>query len=256
MKKCKKRICKLMVAIVMCMLMIGTSITVFASTSSNWQTKTVYGYSYDYCSSVWERGFTSGHTLEAVAEVITTNRTNAPTGYMGAQARLYTSSGTLLYSSNMVYNSSPVINVYAYSDRTTNTGYFYAQSKVSFYNGNGYSSYVANRSPNATVTTTSTIGSYAVNAQNETYGSGLLAEELGVEPDLIAAVGVDGVEGYVRAKDIAPVPNTIEEALEMTENSKCNQIIPLYNLEGEIVGEFILTAVEDKEIDIIRKEFD
>ena len=52
------------------------------------------------------------------------------------------------------------------------------------------------------------------------------------------------------------MPNTIEEALEMTENSKCNQIIPLYNLEGEIVGEFILTAVEDKEIDIIRKEFD
>lgn len=64
------------------------------------------GYSYDYCSSVWERGFTSGHTLEAVAQVITTNRKNAPTGYMGAQARLYTSSGTLKYSSSMVYNDS------------------------------------------------------------------------------------------------------------------------------------------------------
>lgn len=102
--------------------------------------KTVNGYSYDYCSSVWERGFTSGHTLEAVAQVITTNRKNAPTGYMGAQARLYTSSGTLKYSSSMVYNDSPVINIYAYSSRTTSSGYFYAQSKVSFYNGNGYTS--------------------------------------------------------------------------------------------------------------------
>lgn len=211
------------------------------------------GYSYDYCSSVWERGFTSGHTLEAVAQVITTNRKNAPTGYMGAQARLYTSSGTLKYSSSMVYNDSPVINIYAYSSRTTSSGYFYAQSKVSFYNGNGYTSYTANKSPNASVASTfgSNIG-YSVNENNETYGSGLLTETIGIEPDLIAAVGIDGTEGYVRSEDISPTPSTPQKAVAIASLAKTDRCIPLYNLDGEVIGEFIVNAVEDAEVNSIK----
>lgn len=243
--------------LVIAVMVFSSSLSAYASTSSDWQTKTVYGYSYDYCSSVWERGFTSGHTLEAVAEVITTNRKNAPAGYMGAQARLYTSSGTLKYSSSMVYNDSPVINVYAYSARTTSSGYFYAQSKVSFYNGNGYTSYIANRSPNASVASAydANVG-YGVNANNETYGSGLLSETLGIEPDLIAAVGRDGTEGYVRSEDISPTPSNPKEAVAMAELAKTDRCIPLYNLDGEVIGEFVVNAVEDEEVNNIMANFE
>lgn len=172
---------------------------------------------------------------------------------MGAQARLYTSSGTLKYSSSMVYNDSPVINIYAYSSRTTSSGYFYAQSKVSFYNGNGYTSYTANKSPNASVASTfgSNIG-YSVNENNETYGSGLLAETIGIEPDLIAAVGIDGTEGYVRSEDISPTPSTPQEAVAIASLAKTDRCIPLYNLDGEVIGEFIVNAVEDAEVNSIK----
>lgn len=238
-------------------MVLSNSLCAYASTSSDWQTQTVYGYSYDYCSSVWERGFTSGHTLEAVAEVITSNRKNAPAGYMGAQARLYTSSGTLKYSSSMVYNNTAVINVYAYSERTTSSGYFYAQSKVSFYNGNGYTSYTANKSPNASVASVldPNIG-YSVNANNETYGSGLLADTLGIEPDLIAAVGRDGIEGYVRSEDLSPTPSNPEEAVFMAELAKTDRTIPLYSLDGEVIGEFFINAVEENVVNTIRASYD
>lgn len=171
---------------------------------------------------------------------------------MGAQARLYTSSGTLKYSSSMVYNDSPVVNIYAYSARTTSSGYFYAQSKVSFYNGNGYTSYTANRSPNASVASVSdsTIG-YSVNANNETYGSGLLSETLGIEPDLIAAVGTDGTEGYVRSEDISPIPSTPKEAVAMAALAKTDRCVPLYSLDGDVIGKFIVNAVEDSEVNSI-----
>ena len=89
----------------------------------------------------------------------------------------------------------------------------------------------------------------------QSYGSALLVEELGVEPDLIAAIGVDGTKGYVRSEDISPTPKTIEEALEMTYMASNDQIIPLYNLNGEVVGQFVLTAVQEDKVEALRKEF-
>ncbi len=238
-------------------MLLSSSLCVHADTSSNWQTATVYGYSYDYRSSLWNRYFNSGNTIEAVAEVFTSNRKNAPAGYMGAQARLYTSSGTLKYASSMVYNDTAVINVYAYSERATSSGYFYSQSKVNFYNGNGYTSYTANKSPNAAVP--SALNSnieYSVNVNNETYGSGLLADALGIEPDLIAAVGRDGIEGYVRSEDLAPTPSNPEEAVVMAERAKTDRTIPLYSLEGEVIGEFVVNAVEENVVNNIRASYD
>lgn len=67
---------------------------------------------------------------------------------------------------------------------------------------------------------------YSVNSRGETYGSTLLAEVVGYEPDLISAVGVDGVEGYIRYEDVCP--NTFR----MGE-------IPLYDQEGTVIGTFL-----------------
>jgi hypothetical protein len=82
---------------------------------------------------------------------------------------------------------------------------------------------------------------YAVNSKGETYGSALSEHTIGVEPDLISAVGTNGVEGYVRADDLTPKVSSIEEAIE--QNGKNGDIltIPLYDVDGTtVLGEFEL----------------
>lgn len=87
--------------------------------------------------------------------------------------------------------------------------------------------------------------SYPKNQNGETYGSVLDAPLVGVEPDLIAAVGVDGTEGYVRSTELngGPQPKSPEEAvaymkaLESAPYSVCR--IPLYAADGKtVIGSF------------------
>lgn len=68
-------------------------------------------------------------------------------------------------------------------------------------------------------------GGYAVNAQGETYGSALLAEFVGEEPSLISAIGIDGIEGYIRFADL------------LADNVNGTKI-PLYDQEGAVIGSF------------------
>ena len=120
---------------------------------------------------------------------------NVPAGYMGVQARLYTSNGTLKLSSSYVYNSTAIINELAYTSETSSSGYFYSHTQVKLYNGDGYNTYNAYKSPNIAAPTSLDIfmDSYGVTKNNEIYGSALLAEIIGQEPDLILAVGTDGL---------------------------------------------------------------
>lgn len=176
---------------------------------------------------------------------------------MGAQARLYTSSGALKHSSSMVYNDNPVINIFAYSPRTSSSGYCYSQTKASFYNGNGYTTYTANKSPNAAVSTSlSNIDEYNVSTSNKTYGSGLLAEIIGEDPDLISAIGISGVEGYVRSDDLVPTPSSLEEAVSASNIVYSDRIIPLYDLSGDVIGEFVVSGMDKAELISISKFFE
>ena len=74
-------------------------------------------------------------------------------------------------------------------------------------------------------------GQYPVNVHGETYGSGLLYEIVGEEPDLIEAVGTDGTEGYVRTEELHPFYD-VEEGEDI--------LIPLYNVNSEEIGSFKL----------------
>ncbi|MDR1299310.1 MAG: hypothetical protein LBJ84_03560 [Oscillospiraceae bacterium] len=83
---------------------------------------------------------------------------------------------------------------------------------------------------------------YPVNANGMTYGSGSIAyrpRNSGM-PDLIAAVGVDGVtKGYIKNSDLLPMPKNPEEALEQNALMKEGFMIPLYDVDGEtVIGEF------------------
>lgn len=83
--------------------------------------------------------------------------------------------------------------------------------------------------------------SYPVNTAGETYGSILLADMVGEDPNLIAAVNQDGVRGYIRVSDF-PMPG---QAIPVSEI----QTIPLYNMDGHMIGSFGLETSENVAID-------
>lgn len=84
---------------------------------------------------------------------------------------------------------------------------------------------------------------YEVNQAGETFGSAALAEELGVEPDLISVELADGSTGYVRATDLnGPVPKSPEDAAALSSNAK-DRKLPVYTSDGTTVtGEFVVQA--------------
>lgn len=245
MMKAAKRV--LAVCLLVTVLLLGLDEhIVSAITSSDWQYVTVYGHTYKYQSSIWDRHFASGNTIEAVAEASIADSQPIQTGYIGVQARLYSAEdGQLKYTSNLIYSTASSIT--AYSDATSDSGYFYSQTKALFYNGNGYDTYIANQSPNMAVPASYMNLKYETNCNGETYGSGLLAEYLGAEPDYIAATGIGGINGYVRTKELSPIPASPDDAALMMQQRQSDRIIPLYDCSGNIIGSFIVTAVTQKD---------
>jgi hypothetical protein len=234
-------------------VMIAT--TVFADvTSGPYNTPTINGKKYSFTSEVWERGSSSIHTAEAVV-LIKSSSGNVPAGYMGGHARLFTSGGTLWSSGVITYNTVAVSNHYNYSPPTSTKGLYYAQNRAYFYNGNGYDEYTGYQSPFFTLGASfrsapdrmnalqeiRSRSAYEKNDNGETYGSALSAETIGQEPALIAAIGTNGVEGYVRSSDFATGVTSPEEAIAYMNNLGNSIPIPLYDVNGSnVLGEFVL----------------
>lgn len=112
-------------------------------------------------------------------------------------------------------------------------GQYYGQGYVAIYNGNGYNTYITNKSPYVTLSEIE----YDVNENGEIYGSKYFLNAIGVEPDLISATGDDGTEGYIKRVDLEiDEASTLEEALATNYNTRT---VPLYTYDGKtIVGQF------------------
>ena len=83
-------------------------------------------------------------------------------------------------------------------------------------------------------------GNFPKNARGETYGTALMAYVVGEMPDLQAAIGTDGQEGYVRTSDLShPKFETPQEALEWQRNQPDSYYIPLYDFQGNEIGSFL-----------------
>ena len=89
-------------------------------------------------------------------------------------------------------------------------------------------------------TTTVTAAPYKVNANGETYGSGIGYSD--VPPDLVLAHGDDGQIGYVKSKDLEdPLPSSVDDALEL--NNSGPRVINLYADDGvTVIGKFTIGA--------------
>lgn len=88
---------------------------------------------------------------------------------------------------------------------------------------------------------------FDVNENGESYGNYFQAMEAGVDPDLIAAQGVDGTRGYVRASDLEePMPETPEAALALQAERRASgytgRYINLYASDGlTVIGSFFIS---------------
>ena len=101
----------------------------------------------------------------------------------------------------------------------------------------------------------SAIEGIQVNSSGETFGSMLFVTNYEDRPDLIAAVGVDGVEGYIRKSDFdGEMPSSPEEAVKLMHSPEylyTARVVPLYDSEGKkVIGEFRMEPPcgEDMEI--------
>jgi len=106
------------------------------------------GYTYDSWHEIWIDKGSTPNTAMGYTEVKTSNLSNAPAGYMGTSAYLYNSAGTLIANTGWKYNSSSANMLYSLTQSTTTKGTYYSHGYTQAYNGNGYHTYRANRSPN------------------------------------------------------------------------------------------------------------
>ncbi len=257
---------KKMTAVLICislLFIMGSS--AFALTiSPPYQTPVINGYVYTLYSVASDRYIAGGGTIEAMAMV--NADTNVPIGYMGANARLFNSAGSLIASSGTVYNTSSTSGWIVYSSAISTPGVYYAQNTGSFYNGSGYTVYTGYASPLQTFPSSGSssfskadkanaekalneilsVSEYNSNRNGETYGSALSADTIGFEPDLIAAVGTNGINGYVRPEDLSPKPSAVGEALAQVGENGSSRTIPLYTSDGTtVIGTFdIVTRYE------------
>lgn len=78
-------------------------------------------------------------------------------------------------------------------------------------------------------------GSYQLNRNNETYGSGLFASSDQSLPDLMLAVGDSGITGYVRTSDLQKEDDSLSDVLAETAARTADvssYTIPVYKEDG------------------------
>lgn len=94
---------------------------------------------------------------------------------------------------------------------------------------------------------------YPRNSAGLTYGSAAKAVSPETEPDLISAVGDDGVSGYVYAADLDYQPDfkSPQEAVEwQNANAGKHVKINLYEVDGKTkIGQFTITPPTPEELD-------
>lgn len=94
------------------------------------------------------------------------------------------------------------------------------------------------------------VTAYAVNDRGETYGSYLDRNAVGYAPDLVKAKGMHDRYGYLRLEDYAPELDSVEELVRWQTQVDRDNLIPLYDLEGNVIDFFALgTSQEQAEID-------
>ena len=100
-----------------------------------------------------------------------------------------------------------------------------------------------------------TIEDIQVNSSGETFGPESAATSYEDRPDLIAAVGVDGVKGYIKKSDFdGEMPSSPEEAVKLMHSPEylyTARVVPLYDSEGKkVIGEFRMDPPRGEDMEV------
>ncbi|WP_145053633.1 hypothetical protein [Paenibacillus xylanexedens] len=78
------------------------------------------------------------------------------------------------------------------------------------------------------------------------YGLSATSADTSPSKDVVAAIGVDGKEGYIKTSDMnQDLPQTPEEAIQSMNEPKVDKYINLYDSDENIIGKFLLESSED-----------
>ena len=129
------------------------------------------------------------------------------------------------------------------TDSLSSPGEYYSQGELDIDGDTVYTAETKHvtysRTVSALLDTLDENGDYPVNSKGEAYGSLLLARVVGYTPDLVSAIGTNDVEGYLRVEDMTPDIRTPEAAAAYMETYYEDNVLPLYNSEGEVIGTFV-----------------
>lgn len=222
----------LAVVLTMCAVVPAFATFVYGPT----HTQSVNGVTY---TTQAEIGTGDGSVINGYGLVNASRTVSA--GTMGATISVYAYT-TQLIAQNTAYNSYDMQYFIAYtSGASRGFSIFYGKGTGYAWNGSGYTDIPIRYTPNAATRSVEAfaVSSYPVNESGMTYGSGLSTEYVGMEPDLVAAIGNGGVDGYVKSADLEiPVPSSPEEAVSLYGATGV-KTIPVYDLDGTtIVDQF------------------
>lgn len=179
------------------------------------------------------------------AYAITSASRVVPAGWLGARTMLY-NQNALQLAGNVAYSTfdTQYFTTWAQYKSLQYPSYFAAGYVYGYHLGGYKSSYLPQTpySQMALSTDELAVDTYPINDNGMTYGSGLSAEFVGTPPDLIASIGINGVEGYTKQSDLdALMPSGPEEAVQAYSAERV-VAIPVYAVDGDnIVDLFEIT---------------
>ncbi len=196
--------------------------------------------------SLIQVGSSSSDPVWTNAYVWAQNDAYVPAGWVGADARLYNSSGAEVYNSGMSYCDSSLSNGADFqvdAEDYVGTGNYYAQGVTASWNGNGYDDYWTFKTPtfstpdSVTAPITST---FSVNASGQTYGSDLSVASSAQGPTLVEVVATNGKTGYAYANQLnGPTPTSPAQAVALGKTGP--RTVPVYKSNGTtVIGHFIV----------------
>lgn len=251
----KAKIGKTVTALV---LVLTTMMACVTSTFADYETsdpiyKTVGGVEFKIDSELYING---NRTFRGAVYVVTVDQSLVPAKTILVQAELYEpNSAQAVCYSEWDYNDKADYWAYAVTPYYNSDNIVRAAGGVQIYDGTKYvpieapSTRYSSRSQDVSDELKATLdanGNYPKTANGETYGSGLLSSIVGYKPDLISAIGTNGLSGYIRNEDASPIFVTKEEyEIYIVNLEAAGRKIPLYDLQGNVIGDFEIGESED-----------
>lgn len=206
---------------------------------------------FDVYSILYEDS-TDRYRASAWAE--TKDSSYVPARYIGVDAWLCTPKNQVIVSTGFKYNTSAYYFQYAITPSQNEYKMVYASGEVDLYTGTEHdykpvpeSPYVGGnrRGIDYAEAGLTPKGTFPVNELGETYGDVKAANIVGTRPDLIAAVGNGGIEGYLRMSDMRPNITCDTDIEAYYERLRTDPDIPLYDVHGNVIGSFTISGSED-----------